>query len=69
MKEHKMNKDDKFSYQPGHIIEDAQIGNKGNKSYVIISITEDNTAIMVEIVKPAKVIGVSCEGIKNKVRR
>ena len=58
-----------FNYKPGNIIEGVQLGEKGNKSYVIISVTSNNEVIMVEIVKPAKVISAKMEELNNKVRR
>jgi hypothetical protein len=58
-----------FNYKPGNIIEGAQLGEKGNKSYVIISVTSNNEVIMVEIVKPPKVISAKMAEINNKVGR
>jgi hypothetical protein len=58
-----------FNYKPGNIIEGVQLGEKGNKSYVIISVTSNNEVIMVEIIKPAKVISAKMAEINNKVRR
>ena len=58
-----------FNYKPGYIIEGAQLGEKGNKSYVIISVTSNNEVIMVEIVKPVKVISAKMAEINNKVGR